>query len=79
MSNIEEMSSAHESELATLRAELDRKGPALPDTEAECVQLRSQVTGLEDELANLTQRFTTLDHTWVGEKVALEDDEPSKP
>ena len=66
MLDIKEMSSAHESELAILRAELDGRGPAPPGTEAECVQLRSQVTGLEDELANITQRFTALDHTWVG-------------
>ena len=57
------MSSAHESELGTLKAELDRKGPALPSTEAECVRLRSRVVGLEDELTNLTRRFAALDHT----------------
>ena len=34
--------------------ELDRRGPAPPDTEAECVQLKSQVVSLEDELADLT-------------------------
>ena len=79
MEDIEEMSSAHESELATLRAKLDRRGPAPPSTEAEFVQLRSQITGLEDELANLTQRFNALDHTWVGERAALEGDEPSEP
>ena len=28
--------------------------------------------GLEDELADLTQRFTALDHTWVEERTALE-------
>jgi len=63
MEDIKEMSSAHESELATLRVELDQKGLALLGTEAECVQLRSRVVGLEDELTDLTQRFTTLNHT----------------
>ena len=48
------MSNAHKSELATLRAELDQRGPAPPGTEIECVQLRSQVMCLEDELADLT-------------------------
>ena len=38
---IEEMSSEQESELATLRAKLDRKGLAPPSTEAVCVLLRS--------------------------------------
>ena len=57
------MSNAHKSELATLRAELDQRGPAPPGTEIECVQLRSQVMSLEDELADLTYRFATLDHT----------------
>ena len=46
MEDIEEMSNAHESELATLRAELNRRGPAPPSIEAEFVQLRSQITGL---------------------------------
>ena len=63
MEDNQEMSSAHESELGTLKVELDRKGPALPNTEAECVQLRSRVVGLEDELADLTRRFAALDHT----------------
>ena len=31
----------HENELATLRAELDRRGPAPPSIEAVCVQLKS--------------------------------------
>ena len=57
------MSNAYESELATLRAKLDRRRLAPPHTETEYVQLRSHVMGLEDELANLTQRFATLDHT----------------
>ena len=39
--DIEEMNGAHESELATLRAELDRRGLAPLGTKAECVQLRS--------------------------------------
>ena len=72
MEDIKEISSAHQTELATLRVELDRRGPAPPGTEAECVQLRSQVVSLEDELADLTQRFATLDHTWVKERATLE-------
>ena len=62
MEDIKEMSSAHESELATLRAELNQRRLAPPDTEVKCVQLRSKVTGLEVELANFTQRFASLDH-----------------
>ena len=42
---------------------LIRKGRAPPGTEVECVQLRSWVAGLEDELVGLTQSFATLDHT----------------
>ena len=72
MEDIEEMSSAHESELAILRVELDRMRLASLSTEVECVWLRSRVGGLEDELANLTQRFTDLDHTWGEEWAALE-------
>ena len=41
MEDIEEISSVHESEFATLRAKLDWRGPAFLGTEAECVQLRS--------------------------------------
>ena len=66
------MINAYESELATLRAKLDRRRLAPPHTETEYVQLRSHVMGLEDELANLTQRFTDLDHTWGEEWAALE-------
>ena len=62
MEDIKEMNSAHESELATFRAELDRRGIAPLGTDVECVQLRSKVTGLEVELANFTQRFASLDH-----------------
>ena len=61
--DIEKINSAYESELATLRAKLDRRGPAPLGTEAECVQLRSPVVGLEDEITDLTQRFVALDHT----------------
>ena len=35
--DIEEISNVQESELVALRAELDRKGPALLSIEAECV------------------------------------------
>ena len=52
--DIEEMSSAHESELTILRVELDWRVLAPLSTEAECVQLRSWVVGLEDELTDLT-------------------------
>jgi len=52
--DIEEMSSVQESELAALRLELNWRGPTPPGIEAECAQLRSRVTGLEDELAALT-------------------------
>ena len=72
MEDIEEMSSAHESELATLRAELNWRRPACLGIEAECVLLRSWVVGLKDELADLIQRFATLDHTWVEKRAALE-------
>ena len=72
MEDIEDMSSAHESGLAIFRVELDRKGPAPLGIEAECVQLRSYVVGLEDDLVDLTQRFAALDHTWVEERAALE-------
>ena len=52
--DIEKINSAHESELATLRAELNRRGPAPLGIEAECVQLRSPVVGMKDEIPNLT-------------------------
>lgn len=72
MEDIEEMSSAQESELVALRVELDWRGPTSLGTEAECVRLRSQVVGLEDELATFTRRFVTLDHTWDEERASLE-------
>ena len=62
MEDIKEMSSVQKRELAVLRAELDWRGPTPPGTEVECAQLRSRVTGLEDELVALTQRFSTLVH-----------------
>ena len=52
--DIEEMSSAHDSELATLMAELDRRGPAPLSTEAKCIQLRFRVVDFEDELVDHT-------------------------
>ena len=76
MEDIKEMSSAHESELATLKAEFNRRGPTPPGTEAECVQLRSRIMGLEDELEDLTQRFAALDHTWDEERAALKANKP---
>ena len=36
MEDIEEMRSVQESELATLRAKLDQRGPTPPGTEVEC-------------------------------------------
>ena len=72
MEDIEEMNSAQESELATLRAELDQRGLAPSVIEVEYVQLRSQVAGLKDELTALTWRFAILDHTWDEERAALE-------
>lgn len=71
MRDIGEMSSMQKSELATLRAELNRRGPAPLGTEEEYAQLRSWVTCLEDVLAALTRIFASLDHTWDEEKVAL--------
>lgn len=74
MEDIEEIGSVQDSELATHRAELDRRGPSLPSTKTECIHLRSWVTGLEDELADLTQRFATLDHSRDKERATLEAD-----
>ena len=71
MEDIKEFSSAQESKLTDLRAELDQSGLAPLGIEAECVQLRSRVTGLEDELTALTWRFAALDHTWDEEKATL--------
>ena len=50
----------HEAELAILRVELLQRGQIPSTTEVECTQLRSQVTRLESELADLTQRFIVL-------------------
>ena len=61
--DIEKINSAYESELVTFRAKLDRRGPSPLGTEAEYVQLRSLIVGLEDEITDLTQRFVALDHT----------------
>ena len=61
MEDIEEISSAHESEHTTFRPKFDRRGSTPLDTEAKCVQLRFLVVGLEDELVDLTQRFAALD------------------
>jgi len=72
MEDIEEMSSMQESELVALKAKLNWSGLAPPSIEAECVQLRSRVVGLDDELASLTRRSTALDHTWDEKRAALE-------
>ena len=45
----------------TYEAELTQRGQIPSATEAECTQLRSWVTSLESELADLTQRFTILE------------------
>ena len=52
--DIEETSNAHDSELATVRAELDRRGLAPLGTEAKCIQLRFRVVDFEDELVDHT-------------------------
>ena len=44
-----------------------------PWRKVKCVQLRSRVAGLEDELAAITRRFAALDHTWDEKRVAMED------
>lgn len=72
--DIEEMCSAHESKLTTFRAELDQRGLAPPSIEVECIQLRSQVTSLEDVLVDLSQRSAALNHSWNKERAALEAD-----
>jgi len=54
MEDIKEMSSVQEHELAAFKAELDRRGLALPGTEVECALLRSRVVSMEDELVALT-------------------------
>ena len=72
MEDIKEMSSMQENELATLRVELNRKGLAPLNIEAEYIQLRSWVAGLKDNLVAFTQRSVALDHTWDKERVALE-------
>ena len=72
MEDIKEMSSMQENELATLRVELNRKGLAPLNIEAEYIQLRSWVAGLKDKLVAFTQRSVALDHTWDKERVALE-------
>ena len=76
MEDIEEMSSVYGSKLATLRAELDRKGSAPSSIEAECVQLRFRIMSLEGELAALTRRFVALDHSCDEERAALEAARP---
>ena len=72
MEDIKEISSMQENELATFKVELNRKRLALLNIEAEYIQLRSWVAGLEDRLTDLTWSFATLDHTWDKERVALE-------
>ena len=39
-------------------------GASLSRRGGRVCSVESQVTGLEDELADLTQRFAALDHTW---------------
>ena len=60
MEDYYKMGRAYEVELATLRVELEQRTLAPLATEVECIQLRSRVTSLESELADLTQRFTVL-------------------
>ena len=47
-------------------------GASLSRRGGRVCSVESQVTGLEDELADLTQRFAALDHTWDEERAALE-------
>jgi len=61
MEDYDEMGRTYEAELANLRAKLEQRSLVPSATEVECIQLRSRVTSLENELANLTQRFTILD------------------
>ena len=63
MEDLDKISRTYESELATPRAELEQRSLAPLNMEAECVQLRSRVTSLESELADITQRFTILSQT----------------
>ena len=66
------MSRTYEGELDTLRIEFEQRSPTLLATEAECVQLRSQVASLKSELADLTQRFTVLGQTKDEERAIVE-------
>ena len=58
--------------VSTLRIEFEQRSLTLSATEAECVQLRSQVASLESELADLTQRFTVLGQTKDEERAIVE-------
>jgi len=60
MKDFDKMGRTYEAELTTLLLELTQRGQIPSATEAECTQLRSRVTSLESELADLTQRFTIL-------------------
>ena len=75
------MSRTYEGKLATLRIEFEQRSLTLSATEAECVQLRSQVASLENELADLSQRFTVLGQTRDEERAIVEAGraEASKP
>ena len=72
LEDLDKISRTYESELATPRAELEQRSLAPLSMEAECVQLRSWVTSLESELADITQRFTILGQTKDNKKAMVE-------
>ena len=71
MEDYDEMGRTYEAELTTLRAELEQRGSAPSAIEVECIQLKSRVTSLKIELADLTQRFIVLDQTRDKERATL--------
>jgi len=54
MEDYDEMGRAYKVDLATLKVELEQRSLAPLGTKTECIQLRSRVTSLESELADLT-------------------------
>ena len=72
MEDYDEMGRAYKADLATLKVELEQRSLAPLGTKAECIQLRSRVTSLESELADLTQRFTILGQTGDEERAIVE-------
>ena len=66
------MGRAYETELANLKIELEQRSLTPLAMEVGCIKLRSQVTSLESELADLTQRFTILGQTRDEERAIVE-------